>query len=243
MNTNHLIGIYHILNQRPAVLSVATQNISHRLTHLYTRQRSQGWSAPPEQITFVITDACNLRCKMCHYAYSDAPGYQLRQNGNLPSHLFRKLIDEIPGKPIVTITGGEPLLHPEIASLIAYAKRADHFCTLTTNGWLLEKRALELCGSGLDLLVVSVDGPQEVHDRVRGKNSFERLEAGLKAVLAQKHHPITFVSTVISDLSQEHLVPMFEQVQVWGVDGINFNHLWMQTHAMVETSEVLVLHF
>ena len=100
MNTNHILGIYHILNERPAALSVATQNITHRLTHLYTRQRSLGWSAPPEQITFVITDACNLRCKMCHYAHSDAPGYQLSRDGSLPAQLFRRLVDEVPGKPI-----------------------------------------------------------------------------------------------------------------------------------------------
>jgi Fe-coproporphyrin III synthase len=239
MNTNHMIGISNIVRRRPLALSVATQNITHRLTHLFTRQRSLGWSAPPEQITFVITDACNLRCKMCQYAYSASPGYQLNRNGTMPAQLFRKIVDEVPGHPIITITGGEPLLHPEIAELLAYARHKGHFCTLTTNGWLLEKHAAALCQSGLDLLVVSVDGPQEVHDAIRGKHAFMHLAAGLRAVMAQPHHPIIFVSTVISDLSQEHLIPMFEQAQAWGVDGINFSHLWMQTHEMVETQNSL----
>jgi len=167
MNTNHILGLWNILRRRPLALSIITQNLTHRLMHLYTRQRNQGWSAPPEQITVVVTDVCNLRCKMCQYAFSDAPGYQLNQVGKMPPQLFRKLMDEIPGHPIITFTGGEPLLHPDMADFVAYAKRYGRFCTLTTNGWVLEKRARELCEAGLDVLVVSVDGPREVHDAIR----------------------------------------------------------------------------
>jgi MoaA/NifB/PqqE/SkfB family radical SAM enzyme len=171
---------------------------------------------------------------MCQYAFSDAPGYQLNQVGKMPPQLFRKLMDEIPGHPIITFTGGEPLLHPDMADFVAYAKRYGRFCTLTTNGWVLEKRARELCEAGLDVLVVSVDGPREIHNRVRGGKSFERLSAGLEAMLAQPRRPLTFVSMAISDLNHDQLMPMYELARSWGVDGINFNHLWMQPHEMVE---------
>jgi MoaA/NifB/PqqE/SkfB family radical SAM enzyme len=185
--------------------------------------------------TLVVTDICNLRCKMCHLAFSDAPGYQLSRVGNMPPELFRKLMDEVPGHPIVTFTGGEALLHPNIAGFIAYAKSRGHFCTLTTNGWMLEKRAKEICESGLDALIVSVDGPREIHNRVRGNKSFERLSAGLDAVLSQPKRPLAFVSMAISDLNHDQLLPTYELARSWGVDGINFNHLWMQTSGMVET--------
>jgi molybdenum cofactor biosynthesis enzyme MoaA len=78
---------------------------------------------------------------MCQYAFSEAPGYQLNQVGEMPPALFHKLMDEVLGHPIVTFTGGEPLLHPNMADFVVYAKRYGRFCTITTNGWMLEKRA------------------------------------------------------------------------------------------------------
>lgn len=234
MNTNQILGAWKILRHHPHVLSIVTPNLSHRLAHPLIKKINKGWSAPPEQISVVITDICNLRCKMCPYAFSDDPGYQLNQVGGMKPQLFRKLMDEIPGRPIVSFTGGETLLHPEIAGFVSYANRLGRFTTLTSNGWMLEKRAQDLCDGGLDILVISVDGPREIHNRVRGGKSFERLSAGLETILSKPRRPVVFVSMAISDLNYEHLIPMYELAQKWGVDGINFNHLWMQTHKMVE---------
>lgn len=234
MNINRILGAGKIVRHHPQILSFAARHFSHRFTHPFFKGQTAGWSAPPEQVSVVVTDVCNLRCKMCQYAFTDAPGYQLNQVGRMAPTLFYKLMDEIPGQPIVSFTGGETLLHPEIANFIAYAKHLGRFCTVTSNGWMLEKRAQELCDSNLDLLVISVDGPHEIHNRVRGGKSFERLAAGLQEILAKPRRPVVFISMAISDLNYEHLMPMYELAQSWGVDGINFNHLWMQTHKMVE---------
>jgi hypothetical protein len=43
---------------------------------------------------------------MCQYAFTDAPGYQLNQVGRMDPGLFHKLMDEVPGKPVVSFTGG-----------------------------------------------------------------------------------------------------------------------------------------
>lgn len=231
---NRTLGVWKILRRHPQILSFAAQNLAHRFNHQVIKQFNQGWSAPPEHISVVLTDICNLRCKMCQYAFTDAPGYQLNQVGRMDPGLFHKLMDEVPGKPVVSFTGGETLLHPELANFVAYAKQQGRFCTVTSNGWMLEKRAQELCDAGLDLLVISVDGPHAIHDRVRGGQSFERLAAGLETILSKPRRPVVFVSMAISDLNYEHLIPMYELAQGWGVDGINFNHLWMQTHKMTE---------
>jgi pyruvate-formate lyase-activating enzyme len=150
MNTNQILGAWKLLREHPHVLSVVTPNLTHRLGHPFTKKISNGWSAPPEQITVVVTDICNLRCKMCPYAFSDDPGYQLNQVGGMKPQIFRKLMDEIPGRPIVSFTGGETLLHPEIAGFVAHAKQLGRFTTLTSNGWMLEKRAQELCDAARD---------------------------------------------------------------------------------------------
>jgi len=142
-------------------------------------------------------------------------------------------MDEIPGHLTVSFTGGEPLLHPDVADFIAYAKGKHRLCMLTTNGWMLAKQAQALCKAGLDVLVVSVDGPKDIHNMIRGGKSFERLVGGLETILRQPKRPIVFVTMVISDLNYDKLIPMYELAKSWGTDGINFNHLWMQTDKMV----------
>ncbi len=229
-------ALWNVLHRQPGLVGVAADNLAGRLRHRLTGRVNggAGWSAPPEQITVVVTDICNLRCKMCQYAFSEAPGYQLNRIGRMDPRVFRKLIEEIPGRPMVTFTGGEPLLHPQVAEMIACATQRGRFSTLTTNGWMLEKRASELAAAGLGLLIVSVDGPQEVHNRIRGGKSFERLAAGLQAMLRLPHRPAVFISMAITDLNCGRLPDMYSLALEWGVDGLNFNHLWMQTHGMVE---------
>lgn len=223
-----------LIRRRPQFASVVALTLFHRLTHLVLRKHSRGWSPPPEQITVMVTDICNLRCKMCHYAFSDDPSYQLNRAGRIAPELFRKVIDESPGRPMVTFTGGEPLLHPQIAELVAYAKGKGRFCTLVTNGWMLADQAQALCAADLDILSVSVDGPPQVHDRIRGPRSFERLTRGVQAVLAQPRRPILFLTMAVTDMNDAYLVHMYDLARRWGVDGLNFNHLWLHTDDMVE---------
>ncbi len=226
-------GLSRLILKKPELIAVATLNFKHRLIHKLRGNRLNGWVHSPEQLTVFITDRCNLRCKICHYANSDKPGYGLNQVRDMSPYVFHKLIDEVPGKPLVSFTGGEPLLHPEVVEFIAYAKDRGRICTLTTNGWLLANRAKELCDTDLDILIVSVDGPSNTHNSIRGKNSFERLLAGIDMVHQQPRQPILFISMAISDRNYDKLVQTYELAKSWGVDGINFNHLWMHTDEMV----------
>jgi MoaA/NifB/PqqE/SkfB family radical SAM enzyme len=236
MNLNQIHGILTLTLRQPQVLSIIIQNLTGRLTHRVTTNSRKGWIAPPEQITIMTTDGCNLHCKMCHFANNQNPGYQINRIGKMPMEIYRKLMDEVPGYPIVSLTGGEPLLHPEVVEMVAYAKHYGRFCSLTTNGWMLEKYAQELCDANLDVLVVSVDGPQEIHDHIRGARSFEHISSGLDMLLSKPRRPIVFVNMSISNLNFDQMVTMFEMAQNWRVDSLNFNHLWFQTPEMVKAS-------
>jgi len=175
MYLSNIRGLWKLFQQKPQLVPLTTINLIHRLIHKIRSKQSKVYNHPPELITVVITDRCNLRCRECHYANSEANGYQLNQVGGMDYDLYCKVLDEIPGNPIVSITGGEPLLHQDVADFIVYAKANNHLCTLVTNGWMLAKRAQELCDAGLDLLTVSLDGPQDIHNSIRGNGSYERI--------------------------------------------------------------------
>jgi len=229
--------------RKPRLLSLAASNLLARLVHPYVKRQVDGWSAPPEQITVVVTDICNFRCPMCQYVFSDSPGFRLNKIGHMEPHLFHKLMDETPGKPLIAFAGGEPLLHPHIDDFIAHAHAQGRPTWLTTNGWFLAKRAKAICDAGLDFLVVSVDGPPEIHNRIRGDKSFERLAEGLDAILRLSKRPVVFINMAISDFNSDQLINMYDLAVEMGVDGIDYNHLWMQTDEMVKEFNVQFASF
>ena len=105
MNVGNVAGAVGLAGQHPQLIRPFADHLRHRLSHPFTKHRN-GRVHAPEQITIVVTDICNLRCKMCQYAYSDSPGYQLNQAGHMSPDLFYKILDEITGHPLITFTGG-----------------------------------------------------------------------------------------------------------------------------------------
>jgi MoaA/NifB/PqqE/SkfB family radical SAM enzyme len=180
---------------------------------------------------------------MCHYANSESPEYNLNHAGFMSLNLFKHILDTCPGKPVMSLTGGEPLLHQQIFEFIKELKSRGFYCTLTTNGWLLEAKAVQLCKSNLDLLVVSIDGERQTHDRIRSSGSYEKAVNGIQELLKQHDRPVVGISTVINDLNSKALENTYILAQNLGVDILNFNHLWIQTEKMIKAQdEVTDLH-
>jgi radical SAM protein with 4Fe4S-binding SPASM domain len=123
---------------------------------------------------------------MCYYwgetgAYSTAEAREAPKVLDLD--LIKKLVCELePGKPIYSLFGGEPLLHPQIEDVITTVKEAGSYLDSPTNGILLAEQAAMLVETGFDCVRVSLDGPQELNDRQRGKGTFDKAVAGMKAL-------------------------------------------------------------
>lgn len=110
------------------------------------------------------TNYCNLRCTICPVNRG-----MVRQKRWLDPAEFRRLIDRTPTvRFILPFQWGEPLLHPEIDSMVRYAADRGIRTMLTTNGTLLDDDLADrLFRSGLDRLTISVDGDDETHARIR----------------------------------------------------------------------------
>ena len=120
---------------------------------------------------------CNCRCVMCDI-------WRIRQvreitPRDLEPHLTS--LRELNVKWIV-FSGGEPLMHSDISSLSHVCRAEGVRVTLLTAGLTLEKRA-DIVAASIDDLIVSIDGPPDIHDEIRGvPGAYRRLQRGIEAL-------------------------------------------------------------
>jgi len=101
-----------------------------------------------------------------------------------PKHLCAAISDAAAmGYRVVSVSGGEPFLYKELPTILRHAKSLQLRTTVTTNGYFLQDRRLSELAGSLDLLAISLDGPPEIHNQIRGSaQAFERMQAGLQNV-------------------------------------------------------------
>ena len=138
----------------------------------------------PASISLTITNVCNLRCRMCGQWSEE--GYMHDRKKGLKQEMtlddWKRVVDELAAHsvPALLIRGGEPFLHPQIIKLLEYIHSQGMFISIDTNGTLLAQYAADVARIGKIHLTVSVDGPEEIHDQVRGVSGcFARLKEGL----------------------------------------------------------------
>jgi len=130
-----------------------------------------------KSIDLAITSSCNLRCKHCYLADLKNANITIR----LPK-IMEILTDanEL-GADHVTLTGGEPTIHPEFFKILDFAKSLGYKITIFTNATLIDKEfAAKLSKYDIEVIQVSLEGLREHHDAVRGKGMFDKTVSGIK---------------------------------------------------------------
>jgi MoaA/NifB/PqqE/SkfB family radical SAM enzyme len=128
--------------------------------------RAVAVSSAPMLVQLVVIRRCNLSCGYCN-EYDDA-------SPPVPTGELIRRIDHIAslGTVVLTLTGGEPLLHPDLDMLIARAVGHGMVCTSITNGYAVTERWIErLNQAGLSLLQISIDNlePNQVSHKSLSK--------------------------------------------------------------------------
>jgi MoaA/NifB/PqqE/SkfB family radical SAM enzyme len=138
----------------------------------------------PESISLTITNHCNLRCQMCGQWSED--GYIRCNKESLQHEMsladWKRVVDEIAAHAIslVLLRGGETFMFPGIIELLEYIHAKGMFISIDTNGTLLKQYAEDIVRIGNMHLTVSVDGPEPVHDMVRGvPGTYQRVKEGV----------------------------------------------------------------
>jgi len=158
---------------------------------------------------------CNLACTGC--GKIQHPTEILKQNLT-PEQCF-KAVDEC-GAPVVSIPGGEPLLHPQIAEIVEGLIKRRKFIYLCTNGILLEKSLDKFKPSPYFTFMIHLDGMREWHDQcVDRKGVFDTAIKAIKAAKA-KGFRVNTNTTIFDGADPKQMQEFFDFLTELGVDGM-----------------------
>lgn len=171
----------------------------------------------PLSVILSVTKRCNQGCNYCNIWKND--------EGEMTTEQILRLIDELAelGTYRINLFGGEPLLREDIGVLIKHGKERGISMTLDTNGSLVLKKIGEI--KNLDSILISLDGPEEIHDKQRGKGSYKKVMGAIKAVKSM-NLPLTTL-TVLTRYNLKCIDFILENAEKFGYLA-RFTHL-MQT--------------
>ena len=139
---------------------------------------------PGPVVIWNLIRRCNLLCKHCYSISGDVDFA-----GELTTDDAFRVIDDLVAArvPAVILSGGEPLLRPDVYAIAARAKAAGLSVSLSSNGALVDDAHAErIAAAGFDYVGVSLDGIGATHDRFRGRpGSFDASIAGIRRLRAQ----------------------------------------------------------
>jgi Fe-coproporphyrin III synthase len=164
-----------------------------------------------------VHSLCNCRCVMCDIWKRDTR--EQIQVENLERH--RVSLQNL-GVRQVVLTGGEPLLHNDLAALCVFFREQGIRLTLLTTGLLLLKRAEEVAAL-FDDIIVSLDGPRKVHDEIRRvSGAFDLILKGVATV--RQYNPSLPITcrTTVQKANHNHLRQTVSAAKTMGLNSISF---------------------
>lgn len=185
------------------------------------------FSAMPFSISYEPTTSCNLKCPQCPSGLRSFT----RETGMAEGEDFTKLIDEI-GEQLMYLIfyfQGEPYLNKKLFSWINYAHQRKIYTATSTNAhYLNEENAEKTVLSGLDRIIISLDGAsQESYEKYRIGGSFEKVILGIEnLVKAKKKHqsktPFIILQNIIFKHNEHEISEIKALGKKLGVDKVAF---------------------
>ncbi|HMK66280.1 MAG TPA: radical SAM protein, partial [Thermodesulfobacteriota bacterium] len=180
-------------------------------------------------IQWHLTERCNLRCRHC---YQEGRSFQ-----ELSLSEILGTIEEVAEmitawsdsyglsfSPSFTVTGGEPFLRADLFDILEAMKQKGFELFLLSNGVLIDRdKADRLSQLGVKGVQVSLEGPKEIHETIRGAGSFSASLEGIGHLVATGI-PVT-VNMTLSKLNGESVFPMIKLAKNLGVQRLGFSRL------------------
>ena len=151
---------------------------------------------PRRMIGFSLTNQCNLNCEMCWQIDRSHKQYASYE-------MICKTLEDIKalGNPPIYLWGGEPFLHPELQKIIKKIREIGLFSIVNTNGTMILSCAEKIVECPPDMIIISIDGTEIIHDKIRGKKgTYKRVIEGIKKLNSiKKARPLIAINCVITE--------------------------------------------
>ncbi|WP_456448360.1 heme d1 biosynthesis radical SAM protein NirJ [Thiolapillus sp.] len=177
---------------------------------------------PGPVVIWNLIRRCNLTCKHC---------YSISADTDFPNELSTEqvfgVMDDLKqfGVPVLILSGGEPLLRPDIFDIAHRAKDMGFYTALSTNGTLIDDSNMEkIAEVGFDYLGISIDGIRETHDKFRRKEG--AFDASLAAL--RRCHDLGIKVGLRFTMTQDNAAELPQLLQLMddeGIDKFYFSHL------------------
>lgn len=179
----------------------------------------------PFSISIEPTTSCNLRCPECPSGLRSFS----RPTGMLTEPTFKNIIDEL-SPTLSSLTfyfQGEPYLNPQFLKLASYAHARNIYTTTSTNAhYLTKEKAEETVRSGLDRLIISIDGTsQETYESYRVGGSLEKVLEGTRNMIEAKKRlksakPYVIFQFLVVKPNEHQISEVYELAKSYGVDEV-----------------------
>ncbi len=189
----------------------------------YTKKAIQ-WGMP-FTISIEPTTNCNLGCPEC------PSGLKIfsRNTGNISIELYEQMIHQLNSNLLYLYFyfQGEPYLHPQFLSLVRLAKSKNIYTVTSTNAhFLTARKAKETVESGLDRIIISIDGTtQEVYENYRRGGTLEKVIEGTKQLVHYKKElksntPHIIIQFLVVKPNEHQIDSVYELAKNLGVDEV-----------------------
>lgn len=176
---------------------------------------------PLRDLRISLTDVCNFRCTYCMPPEYDYKFLNEKQRMSFNEiirlvKIFKKL-----GVERIRLTGGEPLLRPDIEKIVEAIAQESGLkdIALTTNGQLLAKHAARLKEAGLKRVTVSLDAvdPFAFKKMSGGRGSFRSVMEGIDEAIVQGLMPLKINSVIEKNVNEEQVLPLVRLAKEKGI--------------------------
>lgn len=180
-------------------------------------------------IQWHLTERCNLKCRHCYQTGRNIQEMAFPEIKDAINEIADTLTawKDIYGMDFSSsfnITGGEPFLREDLFVILDEINSRGFETYLLTNGTLINKeKAGKLAELGIKGVQVSIEGPEKIHDSIRGKNSFSSSVKGIRNLL-EAGLTVT-MNVTLSSLNALHFEDMFRLSSALGVQKLGFSRL------------------
>ena len=197
---------------------------SYQLSKLRKKPLQWGY---PVSISFEPTTSCNLRCPECPSGLREFT----RPTGMLKKDFFRETIDDVYKQLLYLIFyfQGEPFLNPDFLEMVKYAHDKGIYTATSTNAhYLTDAKARQTVESGLDRLIISIDGTtQDVYKQYRVGGNLEKVLQGARNIVKWKKElksktPFVFFQFLVVKPNEHQIEDIKKLAAEIGVDQVRF---------------------